>query len=284
MAVSNNLGLYLPTREDYISITRDISDNLRVIDAAAGQLDIIVSGNTSSVSVLAGQYVTVINSTIEDVIDGIYQATANVSSGTPFIASNLATVTSGALNDLHDLVAHVDVGTVITDLDTITLNSKGRLYLGASVSPTGAAAGYSYLCVGVNAGKTLVVWSSATNKEWTNSKNSSGWIGWHSVQDEITPQKMVTDATNTANRTYTVPANSRYYLVGLAGNSNNCFTAILVVNSTGAIAVHQISKGSNVTFDTATAYKFKVTFSSASSCNVLVFASTNAMIDGFTQD
>lgn len=37
MATSENLGLYLPTRDDYISVKRDISDNMEIIDAAVGQ-------------------------------------------------------------------------------------------------------------------------------------------------------------------------------------------------------------------------------------------------------
>ena len=100
MAVSNNLGMYLPTRDDYISVKRDISDNLELVDAAAGNMDIIVNGNTASVNVTTGQFVTVLNSTITGVTDGIYKAVANVAAGVPFVAANLTSPTSGALNEL----------------------------------------------------------------------------------------------------------------------------------------------------------------------------------------
>lgn len=107
MAVSNNLGMYLPTRDDYISVKRDISDNLALIDAAAGNMDIIVNGNTASVNVTSGQFVTVLNSTITGVTDGIYKAVANVAAGVPFVAANLTSPTSGALNELVEQIANV---------------------------------------------------------------------------------------------------------------------------------------------------------------------------------
>lgn len=104
MAVSDKLGMYLPTRDDYISVKRDISDNLAILDAAAGDMDIIINGNTSSKNVTSGQFVTVLNSTITGVTDGIYKAVANVAAGVPFVAANLTTTTSGALNELVDRI------------------------------------------------------------------------------------------------------------------------------------------------------------------------------------
>lgn len=108
MATSNNLGMYLPTREDYISVKRDISDNLAILDAAAGNMDILVNGNTASVNVTSGQFVTVLNSTITGVTDGIYKAVANVAAGVPFVAANLTSPTSGALNELVEQIGTLD--------------------------------------------------------------------------------------------------------------------------------------------------------------------------------
>ena len=102
MATSDNLGMYLPTREDYISVKRDITDNLKLIDAATGKMDIIVNGNTASVNVTSGQYVTVLNSTITGITDGIYKAVANVAAGVAFVAANLSAPSSGALNEIVD--------------------------------------------------------------------------------------------------------------------------------------------------------------------------------------
>lgn len=113
MAVSDKLGMYLPTRDDYISVKRDISDNLAILDAAAGDMDIIINGNTASKNVTSGQFVTVLNSTITGVTDGIYKAVANVAAGVPFVAANLTTTTSGALNEL---VEHMGSIGSLTDL------------------------------------------------------------------------------------------------------------------------------------------------------------------------
>lgn len=122
MAVSDNLGMYLPTREDYISVSRDITDNLKLLDAAAGKLDIIIDGDTASQNVTKGQFVTVLNSTIAGITDGLYKAAANVASGTSFVAANLTAVTSGALNALG----------VKSESVTFTTNSSGNYTMGSS--------------------------------------------------------------------------------------------------------------------------------------------------------
>lgn len=132
MAISNNLGLYLPVREDYISVKRDLSDNYEVIDAAVGELDVIINGNTASVNVTSGQFVTVINSTITGITDGIYKATANVSAGTAFTSSNLQSVTSGALNDLNSQISTLNGKIASLDAGTYTLVLKGGEFSGSS--------------------------------------------------------------------------------------------------------------------------------------------------------
>lgn len=146
MALSNNLRMYLPTRDDYISVKRDISDNLAIIDAVAGNMDIIVNGNTASDNVTSGQFVTVLNSTITGVTDGIYKAVANVAAGVPFVAANLTSPTSGALNELVEHLVHypdydntpingttVNTGKSIYTATSdcyiaITINAKSRVY------------------------------------------------------------------------------------------------------------------------------------------------------------
>ena len=64
------------------------------------ELDIVIVGNKSDKNVTSGQYVTVRDSAISGITNGIYKATANVAAGTAFVAANLSAVTSGALNDL----------------------------------------------------------------------------------------------------------------------------------------------------------------------------------------
>lgn len=189
-----------------------------------------------------------------------------------------------ASEDIIDNVAFVDVATVITDLDDIVVNSKGRLYLGAAVSPTGSNSGYSYLCVGVDAGKTLIVWSSGTNKQWTNSKSSSGWSGWHSTQDDIIPQKIISDTVGSTSRTYSVSSSSRLFIVALAGSVSCNFAISLYCTTTGVVSIHEISKGANVSFNTSVANKLTVTFSTSSTCMLLVFSAAKSSLNNFTQD
>lgn len=80
------------------------------------ELDIVIVGNKSDKNVTSGQYVTVRDSSISGITDGIYKATANVAAGTAFVAANLSAVTSGALNDLSGNLASVP---------TIVSNSNG---------------------------------------------------------------------------------------------------------------------------------------------------------------
>lgn len=196
--------------------------------------------------------------------------------------SQVRTNIGAASVDIEELVSYVDVSTVITDLDTIKLNSKGRLYLGASVSPTGANSGYSYLCVGVDAGKTLIVWSSLSNKEWTNSKTGSGWSGWHSTQDDVVPQKVITDSTSSTSRTLNIGNSARFVLCFMSNSSNAAFLVIVSTTTTGGISLLEAVKGSEVTFNTSTANKLVITHSTARAGLFLVFASSKTMLDGIT--
>lgn len=104
------------------------------------ELDIVIVGNTASVNVTAGQYVTVRDSTITGITDGIYKATANVAAGTAFVAANLSAVTSGALNDLSGNIANIDskVSSLITTGEhDITAGATGTIEKTKDVSKTG---------------------------------------------------------------------------------------------------------------------------------------------------
>ena len=85
----------------------DNSHNITIpaaLDQLQKDLAILVSGNTAAVNVTAGQYVVVHGSTITGVSDGLYTAVNNVSSGTPFTAADLAAVSAGGFNDLHNQI------------------------------------------------------------------------------------------------------------------------------------------------------------------------------------
>lgn len=112
MATSTNLGMYLPTRDDYISVKRDITDNLEIIDEAVGantdgvtKLDsglayvAIKVGNNwqmpSGKTAQIGDYV---------IVNGVFgHATAVLTGGSTNIVENTNWVaeTNGTLNGLN---------------------------------------------------------------------------------------------------------------------------------------------------------------------------------------
>lgn len=208
MATTPNIGLYKPTRDDYISVQRDLSNNYELIDSAVGQnntvindMDIIVNGNTASVNVTAGQFVTVRNSTIVGITDGIYKAKDNVASGTVFTSSNLENITGGALNALIERIDNLNNAIKLDFQFDIPANSSVILqvesswsytFLLCSLSPNSQAqtgvlhfiSGYATASRGndVNIGGNTIIsidMTSTTNK-WitiTNSNNAITTLG-----------------------------------------------------------------------------------------------------------
>ena len=74
---------------------QNISANAADIAQLAGEVGIVVTGDTAAVNVSTGQYVIVQDSTISGITDGLYKAAANVSAGTPFVSANLTAVSGG---------------------------------------------------------------------------------------------------------------------------------------------------------------------------------------------
>ena len=107
MASTPNLGLYKPTRDDYINVNRDISQNMQKIDDAFGQavgtaeLGIVVTGNVANMDVVAGQYVILRNSSISNVSDGLYIAKNNIPAGQAFTVDDLTECLKGGYNQLQ---------------------------------------------------------------------------------------------------------------------------------------------------------------------------------------
>ena len=112
MAVSTNLGLYLPTREDYISVKRDLSDNYEIIDESAGMLEkgiaIVVDGDTAPRAISSGDYLFIKNHST--LATGGYHATANIANGAAVTSSNTASDDKGVANTING--------------DIISLNNK----------------------------------------------------------------------------------------------------------------------------------------------------------------
>lgn len=88
-----NLGTVLTSHQDISS------------KANRDEIGIVVTGKTASQNVTSGQYVIVRNSTISGISDGLYIASANVSSGTAFTSANLTAVSNGGLNSLNEQIA-----------------------------------------------------------------------------------------------------------------------------------------------------------------------------------
>lgn len=155
MAVTPNLNLYKPSREDYISVTRDISENMDKIDTGYGNLQnsisgvddtigIVVNGNTSLKNITAGQFVIVKNSTISGVTDGLYTAVNNVASETALVAADLSSSNTGdgGLNALNSnlMYAFVQAVSATNTSNTITIPKKG-VYLISLLAQKGSVAG-----------------------------------------------------------------------------------------------------------------------------------------------
>ena len=107
MAVTPNLGLYKPTRDDYINVERDIAQNMDKIDAGvaekakASEVGIVITGNTANYDVTVGQYVIVRGSTISNIDDGLYVSKSSVPAGQAFSENDLETVSGGGLNAVN---------------------------------------------------------------------------------------------------------------------------------------------------------------------------------------
>lgn len=122
MAVSDNLGLYLPTREDYVSVKRDISDNFEEVDDFAGGvmngLAIVADGDTH-IAIASGQYVYIRNNP-NGVSEGMYTANSAISANASIYPANVTSVSGGISNALNGKLPEI-----FTQTKTITTNSDG---------------------------------------------------------------------------------------------------------------------------------------------------------------
>ena len=139
MAVSTNLGLYLPTREDYISVQRDLSDNYEIIDESAGMLEkgiaIVVNGDTAPQAISSGDYLFIKNHST--LATGGYHATANIANGAAVTSSNTASDDKGVANtikgDIDALNSKIDNKPTIKRLGELTGNATSKLSFSGTV-------------------------------------------------------------------------------------------------------------------------------------------------------
>lgn len=132
--------------------TQAIADTAADLAQLAGEVGIVVTGDTAAVNVSEGQYVIVQDSTISGITDGLYKAAANVSSGTPFVSANLTAVSGGLgaeVTSLSDQIAKKAV--VLTPSSKIQTTHSGYAY---------QLNGILYVCCDVTFSQDIAAWET----------------------------------------------------------------------------------------------------------------------------
>lgn len=127
-------------------INNRLIDDESYINSLQNSLGIVLNGNTTSVAVVAGQYVIVENSTITGITEGLYTANAAWEAGFTVTANYLTAVPNGGLNALNSNKANkiqtmIIEGTTDSDGD-ITINLSTASYAIVSCSPDRNTSGY----------------------------------------------------------------------------------------------------------------------------------------------
>ena len=178
MAVSTNLGLYLPTVDDFITVARDLTGNYEIIDAAVGAntlgitnlrsaFGFVEDGDVATHAIAAGQYL---------LWKGVlYVATAAISVGAA-ISGKVSAVTKGAVNDLRDKVVQLGSQTLT---NTQKNQVKSNLGIGNMVGATSGTAGQAGFAPAPAAGKQGQflrgdgTWNTPTNTTYSNFGGAS---------------------------------------------------------------------------------------------------------------
>lgn len=90
------------------------------------------------------------------------------------------------------------------------------------------------------------------------------------------------DSGSAAAHTVTIPNSFRGMLIGTTSSINRCFAVLVVTYASGAVFVQEISKGSEVTFDTNTNGKLVISTTSSGTLELMVFAKSMSDVDGVT--
>ena len=127
--------------QDNTPIGTNITELINNSNALENDLAIIVTGNTSSKNISAGDYVLLRESTISGCPDGVYIATANVSAGTSLGAGDLSAsgTGNGALNAINNNLKTAEIW-----------KSENIVYTNESINNHGAGGYFS-------AGRNLTV-------------------------------------------------------------------------------------------------------------------------------
>ena len=162
MATTDNLGLYLPTREDYISVTRDITNNMQAIDDgygvhsdtlnAIGSGIAVVADGDSHIAINSGWRVYVKNNE-HNLAEGMYVANSNIAANATIDSSVVTAEDSkGTLNALTDQIGNY----VKSDTATINTNASGLSGTFFNESSGMFLSAYDNTNNGVGAGFTVI--------------------------------------------------------------------------------------------------------------------------------
>lgn len=80
----------------------DSTTTKEYVDNKDAHMAVIVTGNTSPVSLAKGHYIIIHNSTITGITDGLYETVTNIPANTPITSIDILPVNNGALNNLFD--------------------------------------------------------------------------------------------------------------------------------------------------------------------------------------
>ena len=149
------------------------------------------------------------------------------------------------------LNSHIEYNssTVITNLDSIPVNSQGRITLGGAVSPSGNEITVNFQCYGVSTRKTLEISSVNSGNSWTSVYNGTSWSSWVSITDQMArrAEKRV-QGGETASFTFS-SYNTSALIFGSVGDSD----AILYVYSNGYLV--SVKTSSRMTVSLSEDYK-----------------------------
>lgn len=257
---TTNLNLIKPSGTDKIRIAQ-INQNMDILDEKIGPvgntslqaqiaavdsgLAIVSNGNTH-VAIASGQYVYIRNHS--SLSEGLYKAKAAIAANVALSTSNVTKLTTGSANDLKSAIdslnSHIEYNsnTAITNLDSIPVNSQGRITLGGSVSPSGNEVTVNFQCYGVSTRKTLEISSVNSGNSWTSVYNGTSWSSWVSITDQMArrAEKRV-QGGETASFTFS-SYNTSALIFGAVGDSD----AILYIFSNGYLIPAKTSSRLNV--------------------------------------
>lgn len=125
-SVNGNTGAVVLTGEDlHVSTTDtdsiataigDIQDEQVELSYLPDEIAIVITGNTATQNIVAGNFVVVKSSTISGILDGLYTAVNNISAGTAITSADLDDTDTGkgGLNALREFLIPKSVNGILT--------------------------------------------------------------------------------------------------------------------------------------------------------------------------